>query len=225
MDCRASSVGLGRWRGRPWVVAPQTPVSAFDRTLRAVATDLKKLKLRWALVGAVAVAARGVPRFTNDFDFAVAVGDDREAEATVSRMMALGYRLATLLENETTGEIATARLWCRPLGGTQFIVDLLFQTSGLEAEVVAAAQPVTVMPNLRVPVATRGHLIAMKILSVNADRGRDADDLTGLVGVAENSDLEEARAGLRLLAQRDKSRGKDLLADLEAIVARVRPSL
>lgn len=199
-------------------------MSAFDRTLRVVSTDLKKLELRWALVGAVAVAARGVPRFTNDFDFAVLVADDREAEATMSRMIGLGYELFALLEDDLTGEIATGRLWCRPLSGTQFIVDLLFQTSGLEREIVAAASPILVMPHLRVPVATRGHLIAMKVLSVGPDRLRDADDLEGLVSQADEADLEQAREGLRLIEERGRSRGKDLLADLNAIVARVHPS-
>ncbi len=65
-------------------MATPSLVSPFDETLRAVVQDLRKLAVPWALVGGVAVSARGNPRFTNDFDFAIAVADDREAERTVA---------------------------------------------------------------------------------------------------------------------------------------------
>ena len=200
-------------------------MSAFDRTLRVIVADLRKLKLRWALVGGVAVSARSNPRFTNDFEFAIAVANDTEAEASVASMMALGYAVAALLENEATGEMATVRLWCRPIEGTQFIVDFLFHTCGIESEVVADAELISVLPRLEVPVATRGHLIAMKVLSVGEGRRHDADDLVGLLEIASETDLAQARQALDLMDQRGKSRDKDLQGDLNRALARVRPSL
>jgi hypothetical protein len=40
------------------------------------------------------------------------------------------------------------------------IVDLLFASSGVEAEVVGAAENLEVLPGLWVPVARAGHLLA-----------------------------------------------------------------
>lgn len=43
-------------------------------------------------------------------------------------------------------------------------MDLLFASSGIEHEIVAAADPLEVLPDLTVPVARTGHLIALKPL-------------------------------------------------------------
>jgi hypothetical protein len=57
-----------------------TPVKS---ALRKAVTDLKALKVRWALIGGLAISVRSVPRFTKDMGFAVAVADDPEAEDVV----------------------------------------------------------------------------------------------------------------------------------------------
>jgi len=44
------------------------------------------------------------------------------------------------------------------------IVDLLFASSGIEPEITAAAEVLTVARGLRMPVARTGHLIALKLL-------------------------------------------------------------
>lgn len=54
------------------------------------------------------------------------------------------------------------------------VVDVLFASSGIEPELVRAAEPIEVLPSLTVPVARTGHLIAVKLLArdderVNAD--------------------------------------------------------
>jgi hypothetical protein len=49
--------------------------------LRRVAEALRAAGQRFALVGGMAVAVRGEPRFTRDVDLAVAVSGDREMEA------------------------------------------------------------------------------------------------------------------------------------------------
>jgi hypothetical protein len=48
--------------------------------------DLDALRVRWALIGGLAISVRSVPRFTKDLDFAVAVADDSEAEGVVHRL-------------------------------------------------------------------------------------------------------------------------------------------
>ena len=64
---------------------------------------------------------------------------------------------------------------------TGLVTDLLFASSGVEPEIVEAADDVEVLPGLVLPVATIGHLILMKLLARD-DRCRpnDADDLRAL---------------------------------------------
>jgi hypothetical protein len=61
------------------------------------------------------------------------------------------------------------------------VTDLLFASSGIEPEIVAAAEELLVLPDLTQSVATVGHLLAMKLLARD-DRHRpaDADDLAAL---------------------------------------------
>jgi hypothetical protein len=145
-------------------------------------------------------------------DVAVATTDDAEAEQLVNQMLGKGYRLALAVEQRAGGRLATARLATK----AGLFVDLLFASSGIESEIVAAADTVAVLPRLRVPVATTGHLLAMKILARDdRERPQDADDIRELVAVASPADLEQARAALKLIARRGFNRQKSLLKELD----------
>ncbi len=61
--------------------------------LTRVASDLTSLGQAWALVGGLAVAVRGEPRFTRDVDIAVAVRGDEDFEALAHSLQRRGYRL------------------------------------------------------------------------------------------------------------------------------------
>ena len=67
--------------------------SPLELALRKAVADLDALKVRWALIGGLAISVRSVPRFTKDLDFAVAVANDSEAEDVVHRLR--GTRLPT----------------------------------------------------------------------------------------------------------------------------------
>lgn len=73
----------------------------FASQLESVAVHAKEtladLGYPWALVGGLAVSARAEPRFTRDVDFAVALKNDREAEALILAVQARGYRIDTVL--------------------------------------------------------------------------------------------------------------------------------
>lgn len=66
--------------------------SPVELAFRRAVADLSALKVRWALIGGLAISVRSVPRFTKDLDFAVAVADDSEAEGVVHRLGGRGYR-------------------------------------------------------------------------------------------------------------------------------------
>jgi hypothetical protein len=84
----------------------------------------------------LAISVRSVPRFTKDLDFAVAVAGDPEAEDVVHRLGGRGYRPVEVLEQDYAERMSGVRL---ERGGSDVVVDLLFASSGIEAEVVAAA--------------------------------------------------------------------------------------
>jgi hypothetical protein len=190
-------------------------VTTLGPTLRAVLQALPGTG-PIALVGGVAVSARTEPRFTRDLDFALAVDSDADAERILFELRGHGFSVIATVEHSLTQRLATARL--RQTADTP-IVDLLFAACGIEPEIVDAASPHQVL-GVRVPVATVGHLIAMKLVSRDPKRRpRDQQDLVSLASVADDGEWERARSSVALIEQRGFSRGRDLLAGLDEIRA------
>jgi predicted nucleotidyltransferase len=180
--------------------------------------DLRDLAVSWALVGGLAVSVRAEPRMTRDIDIAVVVRNDSEAEELVRRLMNRGYVIHALVEHEEAARLATVRLLRR--GDEEgIVIDLLLASSGIEAEVVAAADLVDVLPDVAVPLATTGHLLALKVLALRPDRvherPQDFIDIRELLRVAGEADLTIAGRALELISERGYHRGKDLKAELE----------
>jgi hypothetical protein len=187
-----------------------------DAVLRQAAADLDAIGAHWAVIGGLAVAFRAEPRFTKDVDVAVAVADDREAENIVNRLQVRGYALASLVEQDYVDRLATARL-IRPQAGTSSaFIDLLFASSGIEDDIVRGADLLEVLPGLFMPVASIGHLIALKVL---AGRHQDLTDLGYLISAATEADLGEARASVARIQERGYNRGQNLPEDLSAIIS------
>jgi single-stranded DNA-specific DHH superfamily exonuclease len=192
-------------------------VSALRTSLFRIAADLDDLRARWAVVGGLAVSARAEPRLTRDVDVAVAVADDAAAERLIADLRGRGYELEGLVEHTAVSRLATARLLPDARGA---IVDLLFASSGIEEEIVAAAERILIVPTLSLPVARAGELIALKLL-VRDDRNRpqDFDDLRALLAVATPGDLADARSAVRLIVRRGYARGRDLETDFAKVVS------
>ncbi len=194
-------------------------MESVDAVLRQAALDLDAIGARWAVIGGLAVAFRAEPRFTKDVDVAVAVADDDEAEGIVNRLQVRGYALASLVEQDYVNRLATARL-VRPKAGTSSaFIDLLFANSGIEDEIVRRADRLEVLPDVFMPVASIGHLIALKVL---AARHQDLTDLGYLISGASKADLDEARTAVETIQARGFNRGQDLPEDLVAIISQAR---
>jgi Nucleotidyl transferase AbiEii toxin, Type IV TA system len=168
-------------------------------------------------VGGLAVSVRSEPRLTRDADLAVSVANDRDAEALVLALQERGWRVVTAVEQDAAGRLATVRLAPVGEGVVGAVVDLLFASSGIESEVVAAADSIEIVPGLDAPVARLGHLIALKVLARD-DRLRPQDrvDLAALLDRADAAEIAEAREALRLVTRRGFQRGRDLLSLLDA---------
>jgi hypothetical protein len=108
----------------------------------------------------------------------------------------------------------------RPAAGTSSaFIDLLFANSGIEDEIVRRADRLEVLPDIHMPVASIGHLIALKVL---AGRHQDLTDLGYLVSAASDADLDEARASAVMIEERGFNRGQRLSEDLAAIIGQAR---
>jgi predicted nucleotidyltransferase len=194
-------------------------MNPLEAALRRLASDLSDLGLRWAVVGGLAVSARAEPRTTRDVDVVVAVTTDQEAEGVVRSLSRVGYLVRAVVEHEAMARLATARLNAPPGSGEGIVVDLLFASSGIETEIASGAEEIELTPDLRVPVARIGHLLALKVLARDdRQRPQDWDDMAALLGEANGADLEDARTALRLISERGFHRGKSLLGELERFI-------
>lgn len=196
-------------------------MSELVQALRGIIGDLDGLADRWALVGGLAVSVRSEPRTTRDVDVAVAVPDDAAAEGVIHSLLRCGYGVMAAVEQTSTGRIGTMRLEPPGAGTAGAVVDLLFASSGIEAEVCDGADRLEVVEGIVAPVASAGHLIAMKLLSRDDDaRPQDVIDLRALLQVASESDLAVARTAVDLIEGRGCARGRDLAAALDDVVQR-----
>jgi hypothetical protein len=145
------------------------------------------------------------------------VSNDAEAEALLHSLRGR-YRIEALVEQVAVGRMATVRL-SLPGEADVPVVDLLFASSGIEPEVVAAAEPLELLRGLVIPVAQTGHLLALKVLARDdISRPQDIADLRALMLVASPEELDRARQALALIAARGFHRGRSLVAEFETLL-------
>ena len=191
-------------------------MTRLQEALRRLATDLIELDLDWAVVGGLAVSARAEPRPTRDIDIAVVAESDQQAERIVAALTGRGYSIESVLEHKVTARMATVRFRAPGENLQGVLVDLFFASSGVGPEIVEAAGTLELWPGMAIPVATTGHLVALKVL---ASRPKDLEDLKWLLETADSTELRRARETLSLIQERGFDRGKDLRAMFEAVQA------
>ncbi len=190
--------------------------SRLEEAAQQALGDLARLGGRMALVGGVAVSVRSTPRTTRDLDFAIAVSGDLEAEQLVFAFQKLGYQLYGVFEQTATQRLATARFSFPGRRAGEAGVDLLFASSGIEPEIVTAAERIEVLPGINLPIARLGHLLALKTLAHDdLRRPQDRIDVLALLQYATREELERARQALTLITSRGYHRGKNLLQRFE----------
>ena len=171
----------------------------IQRAFRRLEVDLRQLDLRWALIGGLAIGVRAEPRTTKDIDIMIAVDRPQDDQQIVGDFLARGYRLLQVLERKDRDRMATVRLVAPGEAAEGIVVDLLFASSGIEPEVVDSAELLEIVPGLVVPVATIGHLLALK---TRAGRDKDLLDFPLLLPHATPQDIRQAREALALISQR-----------------------
>lgn len=187
-------------------------MNPLEALLHQVSTLLETRQQAWALVGGLAVSVRSEPRFTRDLDIAVAVADDQAAEDLVHSLRATGFRTMATVEQEATHRLATVRL--APLSDKPqaLMLDLLFASSGIEAEICSEAEMLQIFQHSMIPVARLHHLIVLKALARDdRTRPQDAADLRQLIAVAHETDLIAACDAARLIENRGFNRSRNLV--------------
>ncbi|MDN5747433.1 MAG: hypothetical protein L0H64_02745 [Pseudonocardia sp.] len=114
----------------------------------------------------------------------------------------IGYRLDGIVEQDAVGRLATARMIASGDVALGVVVDIHFATAGIEAEIVAAAEVHEVLPDLWMPVATAGHLVALKLFARDDEtRPQDAADLRALQCGLDAVDHRMVRAAVGLIVE------------------------
>jgi hypothetical protein len=188
--------------------------------LAQILARLEEQGAKAALLGGLAVSAWTEPRFTRDVDLAVAAQSDADAERLVHQLQQRGYGLLATVEQTLAGRLATARLLPPGENEEGMIVDLLFASSGIEPEIVAAASSIDIGASTAVCIARPGHLVALKLLAYDAiTRPQDALDLRALKMVIDSEEVQLARDACLLIMQRGYHRGRELTRLLDAFLA------
>jgi hypothetical protein len=186
--------------------------------LRRVANDLHQSGVPWCLVGGLGTSVYVEPRTTKDFDVVVSVTNDEQGDTLKDLLVGKGYMSPQMLMHTNPTRRMGWRLFIPPSRETSIPLDLLVTACGIEKEIVASATIIEVLPGLTLPVASLGHLVAMKVVSQNRfDRLQDRVDLLALLRNATAHDRLLVERSLKEITTRGFSHGRDLLAELREI--------
>jgi hypothetical protein len=196
---------------------PRASLTRLQKALIRLDSDLRALGVRWALVGGFAVMLRAESRSTRDLDIVLATLRDLAADEAVRGLRFRGYRdhpTQPMLQRKD-GRLFGIRLVSPLLDDhdeeAETVVDLLLGCSGVEAEIIAAAEVLEILPDIFIPVARAGHLIALKVL---AGRIQDQEDVRALLRESDPAEVHMARQTLQLIEERGFDEGKNLLVEL-----------
>ncbi len=142
--------------------------TGFAIQARKALRALKQARVPYAVIGAAALAARGLPRMTRDLDLAVMTED---AFSALAALRQAGFRSVTPIRQ---GEEPEAMYVLRCEGSE---VDLLVAAGEPETTVIAEATATSLF-GTTVPVATLEHLVLMYLYS---NQPRHLGDLARIV--------------------------------------------
>lgn len=180
----ASCLGLGTPQGYDCSVA--ATASDFDLIFAA----LTKRKVRYLVVGGVAVVLHGIPRFTADIDLVLAL-DAANVLAALDALAELAYQPRVPVPLRDFADPSLRRAWIEDKALTVFglwspdhpatEIDLFIEEPFPFDEVFARATRIELGGN-HVTVASIPDLIELKR---RADRPRDRDDIERLLALVE----------------------------------------
>jgi hypothetical protein len=189
--------------------------SALSRGIARALGDLAKVieqhEGRAAVIGGIAVIARGVPRLTRDIDVAIA-GEDATVTELADELSRVGIvpRIADALTFAEASQVMLLRH--RPTG-----VDIDVSRAWLpfELEALAAAKP-ELLGAVRIAIARPEDLIIYKAVAWRPQDQQDVERLLALHG--SSIDLERVRRHVGALGE---ALEVDRLRELDALIAQI----
>jgi hypothetical protein len=190
-------------------------MSSLFSELRRITSDLHQSEVKWCLVGGLGTSVYVEPRTTKDIDVLVSVTGEEQADYLKDFLLSRGYTKPQVLRHSSPTRRMGWRVFIPPSREASIPLDILVAACGIERDIVAGATTIEILPGVSLPVASLGHLIAMKVLSQNRfERLQDRVDLIALLRIATKQDrviLERSRAEITKL---ELAYGRDLLAEL-----------
>jgi hypothetical protein len=170
----------------------------LNEALRKVVAALDRLEIPYALIGGLAVAARGAVRATQDVDLIVAL-PVQEAPSLERSLRDNGFQ-ATFYRGTADDPIAGVIRFAIPVAGTEIKCDVLFASRGWQTRAVKNATAVE-LSNFVVRVAQPADLFLLKLYAGGPQDLIDAAQLLKLQSSAERARWKAAAAQLRLTAE------------------------
>jgi hypothetical protein len=164
----------------------------LERALEAVAAALRDTGAPWAIIGGIAVIARGVRRMTTDID-AVIQGDCASYES-VSRALAV-HDVVPRIE-DAAAFAASSLVLLLQHEPTSVDIDLSFGWTEFERLAIASSTEAS-FGRVRAPMARPQDLVVFKAI---AGRPRDVEDVTALLLLHPDIDVDAARRAVTELA-------------------------
>lgn len=136
--------------------------------LRRITSDLHQSGINWCLVGGLGTSVYIEPRTTKDIDVVVSVSGEVQADELKDFLLSRGYVSPQLLMHSSPTRRMGWRVFIPSAKEASIPLDILVTACGIESEIVASAFTIEILPGLSLPVASLGHLVAMKVLSQNS---------------------------------------------------------
>ena len=174
------------------VTGARRHASAVAELLRAFQGVARRLRIRWYVFGAQAVAVYGVPRTTADVDITVML-DATPVAALVAQLDRAGFTLK-VADPAFVAETRVLPLHHRASG---WDLDVVLGGPGVE-ELFLTRTRTRSIDGLEVPIIALEDLVATKLL---AQRPKDLEDIRGLLRTATELDHEGLRAIVALLEE------------------------
>jgi hypothetical protein len=161
--------------------------TGLARTVRRALASLAEAEVPHCVIGATALAARGLPRMTRDLDVAVMIDDAAQA---IDALRSAGLRATT--PTGTADDPEPMIVFVDPK--TKVEVDLLIAAGDPEATAIDRASPAPVF-GVRAPVATLEHLLLLYLYS---NQPKHLGDFAAIVQ-SRLADLARAERALALM--------------------------
>jgi hypothetical protein len=161
--------------------------TGLARTVQRVLRALREGEVPFSVIGAAALAARGLPRMTRDLDIAVLIDDRRPA---LDALQEAGLKPSTPLGTEEDPEPMVVFVDRR----TRVEVDLLLASGDPEATVIDEAPPARLF-GVMAPIATLEHLLLLYLYS---NQPKHLGDFAAIVQ-SERVDLARAERSLAMM--------------------------